>query len=78
MLRRSAPLFVFTLLLGASSPAFADVGVPKEDIPAEEDKGKGSSSGCSVETAKLELASLAAMVLLIGGASLRRRGAEAV
>jgi hypothetical protein len=38
-----------------------------------ETDGGGGGGGCSVETAKLELAGLAALVLLISGASLRRR-----
>jgi hypothetical protein len=69
MLRRSASLFVFTLLLGASSPAFAD------DVPPKKGEGKGKSR-CSVEDpAEFELAGLAALALLISGASLLRRRA---
>jgi hypothetical protein len=66
MLRRSASLFVFTLLLGASSPALAD------DVPPKKEK-KGN---CSVEDpAEFEIAGLAAFALLISGASLLRRRA---
>lgn len=73
--RRSTPLFVFLLMLGATAPAYADIesGTPKQDMPAEDNNDDGKSGGCSVETPKLELAGLAGLVLLISGAALRRR-----
>jgi hypothetical protein len=72
MLRKFAPVFVFALSLGTSSIARADIDPEPPDLPAEEDKGKGGG-GCSVESPRLELAGLAALVLLISGARLRRR-----
>ena len=79
MLRRFAPVFVFALAFGAASPAFADVDPEpsKPDLPSEDDKGKGGGN-CSVESTRLELAGFAGLVLLISGASLLRRRAEAV
>lgn len=73
--RRHAPaLLALVSTLGLATPALADVEVPKQDTPSEEGKGK-KGGDCSVQDSKLELGSLAALVLLISGAALRRRRA---
>ena len=70
MLRRCSPVFVFTLLLGASSPALADDVPPEKPKQEKKEEKKGN---CSVETPESNLAGLAALALLISVASLRRR-----
>jgi hypothetical protein len=78
MLRWSTAVFVFALVFGVSGSAFADIDPEPPDLPSDESDDGSSKGGCSVESAKLELAALAALVLLISGARLRQRRAEAV
>lgn len=71
MLRRCSPLFVLALLLGASAPALADI--PPETAEPEKPK-KEKKGNCSVDdSSDPDVASLAALALLISAAALRRR-----
>ena len=73
MLRRCSPVFVFTLLLGASSPALADDVPPEKPKQEKTEEKTEEKKGCSVGTPESHLAGLAALALLISVASLRRR-----
>jgi hypothetical protein len=72
--RRAPALFSFVFLLGVGTPALADIAPEKQDMPAEESKGK-KGGDCSVDDSTLGLGGLAALALLISGVALRRRRA---
>jgi hypothetical protein len=76
-MRRLAALFVFSLLAGVATPAFADLIIddkpPKRPSTPNPSTEPGSQKSCAVNYESDAILGAAALALLVSGVALRRR-----